>query len=116
MKTRPAQIIKHYVGLVTTKPFVNSFKETEKLAQAIIDHLQLSVIKKFSHRFFPQGISLVYILSESHLAIHTWPELGIIHIDLVVCSYRSRAQFAKSLKQALAVYRPHSLKIKSVDF
>jgi S-adenosylmethionine decarboxylase proenzyme len=29
------------------------------------------------HRFSPQGVSGVVVISESHLAIHTWPETGV---------------------------------------
>lgn len=35
---------------------------------------------------FPNGaVTLVLILAESHLAIHTWPEEGLIAIDLFSC-------------------------------
>jgi S-adenosylmethionine decarboxylase len=39
-----------------------------------------------SHVVFPNGaITLVLILAESHLSIHTWPEERLIAIDLVSC-------------------------------
>ena len=39
-----------------------------------------------SHVIFPNGaVTLVLILAESHLAIHTWPEDNLIAIDLFSC-------------------------------
>lgn len=39
-----------------------------------------------SHVTFPNGaITLVLILAESHLTIHTWPEEQLIAIDLFSC-------------------------------
>jgi S-adenosylmethionine decarboxylase len=39
-----------------------------------------------SHVIFPNGaITLVLILAESHLSIHTWPEEQLIAIDLFSC-------------------------------
>ncbi len=37
------------------------------------------------HRFSPQGVSGMVIISESHLAIHTWPELGYAAVDVFTC-------------------------------
>src|ERR1700722_4666218 len=38
------------------------------------------------HVVFPNGaITLVLILAESHLSIHTWPEENLIAIDLFSC-------------------------------
>jgi S-adenosylmethionine decarboxylase len=39
-----------------------------------------------SHVIFPNGaITLLLILAESHLAIHTWPEQQLIAVDLFSC-------------------------------
>jgi S-adenosylmethionine decarboxylase proenzyme len=39
-----------------------------------------------SQVIFPNGaITLVLILAESHLSIHTWPEEGLVAIDLFSC-------------------------------
>ncbi len=37
------------------------------------------------HEFNPQGVSGVVVISESHLAIHTWPEYGYAAVDVFTC-------------------------------
>lgn len=37
------------------------------------------------HKFSPQGVSGVVVISESHLAIHTWPEYGYAAVDVFTC-------------------------------
>ena len=43
------------------------------------------VLETTFHRFSPQGISGVVVISESHLAIHTWPEYGYAAVDVFTC-------------------------------
>jgi len=40
------------------------------------------------HKFSPQGVSGVVVISESHLTIHTWPELGYAAVDVFTCGDR----------------------------
>lgn len=44
-----------------------------------------TIVQKCFHMFSPYGVSGVVIISESHLAIHTWPELGYAAVDLFTC-------------------------------
>ena len=44
-----------------------------------------TVIQKNFHLFNPYGVSGVVVISESHLAIHTWPEYGYAAVDLFTC-------------------------------
>jgi len=44
-----------------------------------------TIVQKCFHMFNPYGVSGVVIISESHLAIHTWPELGYAAVDLFTC-------------------------------
>jgi len=37
------------------------------------------------HMFNPYGVSGVVVISESHLAIHTWPEYGYAAVDIFTC-------------------------------
>jgi S-adenosylmethionine decarboxylase len=44
-----------------------------------------TVIDVCVHRFSPRGVTAVATLAESHLAVHTWPELGYFAADLFYC-------------------------------
>lgn len=49
----------------------------------------LSAVAELFHAFAPagSGITGVVLLAESHLAVHTWPELGAVTLDVYVCNY-----------------------------
>ena len=55
-----------------------------------------------SHVVFPNGaITLVLILAESHLSIHTWPEERLIAIDLFSCGTIDGQRVLDKLARAL---------------
>lgn len=43
----------------------------------------------------PRGVTGVVLLAESHLAVHTWPELGRVTLDVYVC-HRSADNSARA--------------------
>lgn len=52
----------------------------------------LSVVGRLFHPFRtadgqPAGVTGTVVLAESHLAIHTWPELASVTLDIYVCNY-----------------------------
>ena len=64
----------------------------------------LSEVQRLFHSFAPgAGITGVVLLAESHLAVHTWPELQAVTLDVYVCNYggdnsvKARALFAALL-------------------
>lgn len=65
---------------------LNSPKELDCLLINICREMKITVLSKIKHRFSPTGVSVVYILSASHLALHTWPEEGFAHLDLISCT------------------------------
>lgn len=56
-----------------------------------------TIIGEKFHRFSPQGVSGVVVIAESHLSIHTWPELGYAALDLFTCSHDMDIQAALGL-------------------
>lgn len=44
-----------------------------------------TIVESCFHMFNPHGVSGVVIIAESHLTIHTWPELGYAAVDLFTC-------------------------------
>jgi S-adenosylmethionine decarboxylase proenzyme len=58
----------------------------ERLATAV----GLTVVGRQFHAFPPQGsagVTGVLLLAESHLALHTWPELRAVTLDVFVCNF-----------------------------
>lgn len=47
----------------------------------------LAVVAEAFHQFPGAGATGALVLAESHLAIHTWPELDAVTLDLYVCNY-----------------------------
>ena len=43
------------------------------------------IIGSMFHEFEPQGVSGVVVISESHLTIHTWPEMSYAAVDIFTC-------------------------------
>ena len=70
----------------------------------------MNVLNKKIHKFEPQGLTGFYLLSESHLSFHTWPENGTISIDLYTCGDFKLAKDAiNSILNTLKNY-PYKLK------
>ena len=52
-----------------------------------VDAAGLTIVGERFHQFDPHGVTGAVILAESHLAIHTWPEMGSVTIDVYVCNF-----------------------------
>lgn len=50
-----------------------------------IKRANMTILNIFQHCFYPQGVTIVIALSESHVSCHTWPEKGCIAIDVYTC-------------------------------
>jgi S-adenosylmethionine decarboxylase proenzyme len=48
---------------------------------------ELVVVAEAFHQFAAAGATGALVLAESHLAIHTWPELNAVTLDLYVCNF-----------------------------
>ena len=67
---------------------LNDVKRVEKIMVDAALAAGAEVREFVFHQFSPQGISGVVVISESHLTIHTWPELGYAAIDVFTCGER----------------------------
>ena len=62
------------------------------LCEALAVDAGLSVVGRQFHAFASAsdsnaGLTGVLLLAESHLAVHTWPELGAVTLDAYVCNF-----------------------------
>ena len=56
----------------------------EKIIYKIAKAAQVEILNVASHKFEPQGFTLVALLSESHFSFHTFPERGVISFDFLL--------------------------------
>jgi spermidine synthase/S-adenosylmethionine decarboxylase len=47
----------------------------------------LAVVAEAFHAFAQGGATGAVVLAESHVAVHTWPELDAVTLDIYVCNY-----------------------------
>lgn len=65
-------------GLDDEARIQQAFRDCIKASGATLLHLH-------THKFSPQGVSGVAVLSESHISVHTWPEIGYGAFDVFMC-------------------------------
>jgi len=71
------------------------------------------IIRRIIQRFFPRGLSVILILAETHISIHTWPEYKYAALDIFICGEGKDPEVAwTAVKEAL---RPKDFKTKKVE-
>lgn len=53
-----------------------------------------TVVGTLAHEFAGGGLTSVLILAESHAVLHSWPETGLVNIDIFSCSTRLQSLVA----------------------
>ena len=77
---------------------INDMHTIETIMTEAVKISGATIIKPFFHTFSPQGVSGVIVISESHFAIHPWPEYSYAAVDLFSCSdfrYRDALKYIK---------------------
>lgn len=64
-------------------------EDVKPFMDKLVEELKLNVVGECSHQFekfnSPYGATMVYLLSESHLSVHTFVDEGKITLDLFTC-------------------------------
>ena len=61
----------------------------------------MTVLGEKVHKFYPQGMTGLLVLAESHISIHTYPEKGYAAIDVFTCGGGETQKAIEYLKEAL---------------
>lgn len=64
---------------------LNDWNKLEPACLASLNKSNMNIMKDVRYNFDPQGITAVWILAESHMAIHTYPEAGFMAVDVFTC-------------------------------
>jgi S-adenosylmethionine decarboxylase proenzyme len=93
----------------------------ETFCVAACEQHGLTVVGRLFHAFRdatgrPAGVTGAVVLAESHLAVHTWPEVGGVTLDIYVCNFsgdnseRANALFV----EVIAAFAPQRMERKAV--
>jgi S-adenosylmethionine decarboxylase proenzyme len=64
---------------------LNSVDALKRLMDDICEKYNFTILDKRHHSFSPRGTTILYMLTESHFTIHTFPEHNYAAIDLYTC-------------------------------
>jgi S-adenosylmethionine decarboxylase len=70
---------------------LNDLKLLKEVIMGMVEATDSKMIKMVHHSFKPQGISIVALVEESHISIHTYPEWGYAAIDVFTCGENSKS-------------------------
>ena len=68
--------------------FAKNITSTQELRQLLLKaakKAQSTPLELLVHKFSPQGLTGVLLIAESHIAIHTWPEIEYMALDIFTC-------------------------------
>ena len=84
---------------------------------AAVRESNMTLLEFSSHKYEPQGLAALALLAESHMNIHTYPELGYAAVDVFTCGDHSRPDKAVAvLKRFLKPERMKITNIRRGDF
>jgi S-adenosylmethionine decarboxylase len=68
-------------------------EEVSEMCTKLLEKSKFNVINELEHHYFPQGYTKLWLLAESHLALHSFPEKTVIYIELSSCNKEYSEQF-----------------------
>ena len=75
----------------------------KKSMHAILVKCDFEILGQIDHQFKPQGYTALWLLGESHLAIHTYPEHNTTYIELTSCACDKNQIFIDEIKKLYQV-------------
>ena len=72
--------------------------ELKELFDVLLRACGFKVRNYTEHHFEPQGCAALWLLAESHFALHTFPEFGRTYIELSSCNPQYFEQYIERTK------------------
>ncbi|GMI13449.1 hypothetical protein TrVE_jg5684 [Triparma verrucosa] len=85
---------------------LNDEQYIRNLFSATIRKLGMTEVSMSSVGMVPQGVSAVALLTESHMSIHTWPELGYAALDVFTCGPTNPLDALQYMAEGFDVEKP----------
>ncbi len=83
--------------------FLNSESRLAHAMVQVVNESKLTLLSYHCHSLMPTGVSCVGVLLESHVSFHTWPEEGVITLDLFTCGSGELVPVLPLIETAFAI-------------
>jgi S-adenosylmethionine decarboxylase len=84
---------------------LNDIEHIEATLRRCVEAARATLLHIHLHHFQPSGVSGVAVLAESHISIHTWPEIGYAALDVFMCGSADPNACIPVLREAFAAKR-----------
>jgi S-adenosylmethionine decarboxylase len=104
----------HYIveGSGCNPDVISRVEQVEQILVRAAEVADVQIWAISFHRFRPMGVSGVVVISESHLSVHTWPEVGYVALDIFTCGDRAKPEAA--VQHALKAFGATNMHITEV--
>lgn len=85
---------------------------SEKQFEKAVRKTGAKVLKTVFHKFKPQGLSILTLLSESHASLHTYPEYDFCYLDIFTCGDMDIEAFDIEMRKLL---KPCRVLLKDIN-
>jgi spermidine synthase len=92
---------------------VNSVPFLKKTLAGAIEGTDIVLLNDSFYKFDPQGVTGFFLLSTSHMSVHSWPEYEYLSIDVYSCS--SEAMTRKVVNALLEKIQHRKAVVKNID-
>jgi S-adenosylmethionine decarboxylase proenzyme len=106
------QVIGDYIDCELTQEQLNSPQFLREHVEEAVKRSNTSTVKELEHQFDPQGYTLLMILADSSLSLHSWPEEKFISVEIFTCSERATPELG--LEYLKTVFKPKKFKFNLV--
>ena len=84
---------------------LNDIEHIEATLRRCVEAARATLLHIHLHHFQPSGVSGVAVLAESHISIHTWPEIGFAALDVFMCGSADPDKCIPVLREAFSAKR-----------
>jgi len=80
----------HIIATLTSgqESLLAGYESFKVLTDELVSEFDLNKLGEVYHNFSPAGFTAVICLSESHISIHTWPEYGLVNMDIYLSNFQ----------------------------
>jgi S-adenosylmethionine decarboxylase len=96
-----------------SEELITNESTVRQILEEVTEKANLERVGSVFKQFNPHGVTGIVLIAESHVSIHTWPEFGLVNLDVFTCGDISKAD--KAFELFLEIFKPESYRHYVLD-